>query len=100
MKIKTEALLALIKDRVIALVQRLKDEPVLVRSTLMLLAGAGIVEISGAQMDKIEAIALVILFLLGSNSIRRNVTPANKQQPADSPEPQQAEVEADQGGQE
>jgi hypothetical protein len=95
-----KTLIAQIKERVIALIERFKHEPVLVRSALMLLAGAGIIEISGAQMDKIEAIALVILFLLGSNSIRRNVTPTcdleQDYEESNSPQSNQA----DQGGQE
>ena len=95
---KTEkTLIALIKARVIELIERLKQEPVLVRSALMLLAGAGIVEISGAQMDKIEAIALIVLFLLGSNSIRRNVTPVKTKA---STERAAQEVKTEDGGQE
>ncbi len=64
-----------IAKRLIALIDRLKKEPVMVRTFLVLLASAGIIEVSDTQLDKIEAIALAGLLLLGSTSIRRNVTP-------------------------
>jgi hypothetical protein len=64
-----------IAKRLIALIDRLKNEPVMVRTFLVLLASAGVIEVSDTQIDRIEAITLAGLLLLGSTSIRRNVTP-------------------------
>lgn len=64
-----------IKIAVLLLIERLKQEPVLVRTILSLLIGLGIINLTEANVNQIEQIALVILVLLGSNSARKRVKP-------------------------
>ena len=62
------------------ILDRLKREPVLVRTTIGLLIAFGILNISEAQVDKIEQIAMVVLVLLGSASARKRVKPLTDQE--------------------
>lgn len=70
-------------EKISALIERLKQEPVLVRTFLVLLASAGLIEISDTQIDKAEAIALAGLLLLGGASTRRKVTPTRSLEQAE-----------------
>jgi hypothetical protein len=75
MKKTIDNLLTKAKIYFLLILDRLKREPVLVRTTIGLLIAFGILNISEAQVDKVEQIAMVILVLLGSASARKRVKP-------------------------
>lgn len=54
---------------------RVQSEPVLVRTALTTLVGAGVLELTDVQLDRIDAIVLVVVLLGGAASARGAVTP-------------------------
>lgn len=80
MKINLNRVLEFLVKQGGALIDRIKAEPVLVRTFLTILISAGVLEITDARLDQIDSIVLVIVVLLGGVSARRKVTPNNKLQ--------------------
>lgn len=75
MKININKIVQFLGAKLSALLERVKREPVLVRSVLTVLIAGGFIEISSAKLDQIDAIVLVIVILLGGVATRRNVKP-------------------------
>jgi hypothetical protein len=80
MKVDINKIIYLIWKYLFAFIERVKHEPVLVRTVLTLLIAGGIVEISDAKLDQIDSIVLVIVILLGGVATRRNVKPLSQEE--------------------
>lgn len=55
--------------------QRIHDEPVLVRTFLALLVSAGILELTDAQLDQVNAAVMAVIFIVSALSARKQVSP-------------------------
>lgn len=75
MKKTIDNILTKVKIYFLLILNRLKEEPVLVRTTIGLLIAIGILNISEAQVDMVEQIAMAVLVLLGSAAARKRVKP-------------------------
>lgn len=54
---------------------RIHREPVLVRTFLALLVSAGIVELTDAQLDQVNAAVMALVFIVSALSARKQVEP-------------------------
>lgn len=54
---------------------RIHREPVLVRTFLALLVSAGILELTDAQLDQVNAAVMAFIFLVSALSARKQVSP-------------------------
>jgi hypothetical protein len=72
-----DTLIDKIKIQFLLIVKRLKQEPVLVRTTLALLVSLGFLNLSDADINQIDQAVMVVLVLLGSAAARKRVTPIN-----------------------
>lgn len=75
MKINLNKVLDLLIKQIKVIVERIKNEPVLVRSFLTILIGLGIVEISDKNLNTIDQVVLALVILAGGFSARRQVKP-------------------------
>ena len=75
-----KAFLLRLKITGLLILDRLKEEPVLVRTTLALLVGIGIIELTPDKVNQIEQIVLIVLVLLGSASARNRVKPLTEEE--------------------
>lgn len=80
MKETIKAFLLRLKITGLLIIERLKEEPVLVRTTLALLVGLGVIELSADKINQIEQIVLIVLVLLGSASARNRVKPLTEEE--------------------
>lgn len=80
MKINTQKILSFLGAKLSALIERIKKEPVLVRSFLTILIAGGFIEISSTKLDQIDAIVLAAVIILGGVATRRNVKPLSKEE--------------------
>lgn len=55
--------------------QRVHREPVLVRTFLALLVSAGVLELTDAQLDQVNAAVMAFVFLVSALSARKQVQP-------------------------
>ena len=55
--------------------QRIHKEPVLVRTFLALLVSAGILELTDAQLDQVNAAVMALVFIVSALSARKQVEP-------------------------
>jgi hypothetical protein len=60
--------------------QRIHNEPVLVRTFLALLVSAGILELTDAQLDQVNAAVMAIVFIVSALSARKQVSPLPKEE--------------------
>lgn len=75
MKINLSKVLELISKHIKLIIERIKKEPVLVRSFLTILIGLGLVEISDKNLNTIDQVVLAVVILAGGFSARRQVKP-------------------------
>lgn len=80
MKKNLKNIIKYIGEKLSSLIERIKQEPVLVRTFLTLLIAGGFIEISSAKLDQIDAIVLAVVILLGGAATRRNVKPLTKEE--------------------
>lgn len=67
-----------IKIQFLLILERLKREPVLVRTVLALAVSLGFINLSDADIDQIDQIVLIVLVLCGSVAARSQVKPLTK----------------------
>lgn len=75
MKINQKKILDWLGKQIAALYERIKNEPVLVRSFLTILIGLGIINLTDAQLNTIDQVVLALVVLGGGYSSRRVVKP-------------------------
>lgn len=80
MKINLNKIITAVKTHLFSLIERIKKEPVLVRTFLTILIAGGFIEISSAKLDQIDAIVLAVVILLGGAATRRNVKPLSQEE--------------------
>jgi hypothetical protein len=80
MKINFNKIITAVKTHLFSLIERIKKEPVLVRTFLTILIAGGFIEISSAKLDQIDAIVLAVVILLGGAATRRNVKPLSQEE--------------------
>lgn len=54
---------------------RIHKEPVLVRTFLALLVSAGVLELTDAQLDQVNAAVMALVFIVSALSARKQVSP-------------------------
>jgi hypothetical protein len=54
---------------------RIHSEPVLVRTFLALLVSAGVLELTDAQLDQVNAAVMALVFVVSALSARKQVSP-------------------------
>ena len=55
--------------------QRIHNEPVVVRTFLALLVSAGVLELTEADLDRVNSIVLAVVFIVSALSARKQVEP-------------------------
>jgi hypothetical protein len=67
--------LALVKTVATRIWTKIQAEPVIVRTVLGLLVSAGVLELTDADLNRVDSIVLVIVLLVSAASARGAVTP-------------------------